>query len=367
MRTASQRAHRPRRASLALAATVLVAVCGPAALSETHASATSAQTLRQEAQEILNQINGNGNRISILDEKINEANARLTTLHSQIHRTELQIASAQRTIGSLHGAVVARAAALYEGAGGATDVDQSASSVQQQGAMSVYSQAAAAQDQQRIDKYRNARDARSRAKAQLDTAEKAENQVLASLQSQEHQMVSLNSHEESLLHQKNSELQTEIVREQNAQLAASRAAAASKARAAAAGTLDTSIGSAPTGPAPPPSAGAATAVYWAQQELGKPYHFGSDGPGSFDCSGLTMFAWSHAGVGMAHDAAAQYTEFPHVAIGNVEPGDLVFFGSPIHHVGIVVGGGEMIEAPETGYDVRYASYFRQDLVGAARP
>ncbi|HEY3831695.1 MAG TPA: NlpC/P60 family protein [Acidimicrobiia bacterium] len=362
------RAHRPRRTTtMALTATLLVAVCGPAALSEAHASATSSQTLRQQAQQILNQINANGNRISVLDEQINEADARLSSLHAQIHRTEQQIASAQHTIGSLHGAVVARAAALYEGAGGSTDASQSASSVQQQGAMSVYSQAAAAQDQQRIDKYRNARDARTKAKAALDTAEKAESNQLNSLQSQRHQMVSLNSHEQSLLHQKNAELQTEVVREQNDALKAARAEAASKARAASAGTIDSSIGTAPTGPAPPPSEGAATAVYWARQELGKPYQYGAAGPGTFDCSGLTMFAWSHAGVGMGHNAAGQYSEFPHVAIGDVQPGDLVFFGSPIHHVGIVVGGGQMIEAPETGYDVRYASYFRPDLVGAARP
>ncbi|HEY1740041.1 MAG TPA: NlpC/P60 family protein, partial [Acidimicrobiia bacterium] len=218
-----------------------------------------------------------------------------------------------------------------------------------------------------IDKYRNARDARTKAKAHLDRAERAQSQQLASLQSQQHQIAALNGHEESLLHQKNAELQTEVVKEQQDALNAQRASAASKARAASAGTLDASVGTAPSGPAPPPSEGAATAVYWAKQELGKPYQYGAGGPGSFDCSGLTAFAWAHAGVGMAHNAAAQYGEFPHVAIGNVEPGDLVFFGSPIHHVGIVVGGGQMIEAPETGYDVRYASYFRSDLVGAARP
>jgi cell wall-associated NlpC family hydrolase len=51
----------------------------------------------------------------------------------------------------------------------------------------------------------------------------------------------------------------------------------------------------------------------------------------------------------------------------IQPGDLVFFGSDLHHVGIYVGGGQMIEAPHTGVPVRYASIYRSDLVGAGRP
>ena len=151
----------------------------PCSLTASNTQAKSVQTLREEAQQILNQINDNGNRISTLDEEINGAHIEFGTLHSQIHRTELQIASAQRTIGVLHSGLVARAAALYEGAGGANDFSESASSVQQQGAMSVCSQAAAAEDQQRIDKYRNARDARTHAKAQLDAADKSENEQLS--------------------------------------------------------------------------------------------------------------------------------------------------------------------------------------------
>jgi len=57
----------------------------------------------------------------------------------------------------------------------------------------------------------------------------------------------------------------------------------------------------------------------------------------------------------------------HVSMGSLEPGDLVFYGSPIHHVGIYVGNGTMIEAPHSGTVVRYASIYRSDLVGAGRP
>ena len=70
---------------------------------------------------------------------------------------------------------------------------------------------------------------------------------------------------------------------------------------------------------------------------------------------------------LPHSAAAQYNATTRVAISNLQPGDLVFFGSDIHHVGIYVGGGTMIEAPYTGVDVRYHTIYRSDFAGAARP
>ena len=80
-----------------------------------------------------------------------------------------------------------------------------------------------------------------------------------------------------------------------------------------------------------------------------------------------MYAWAAVGVSMIHSAAAQYDEFPHVSKSELAPGDLVFFGSPIHHVGIYEGGGVMIDAPQTGELVRRDSIYRADYVGASRP
>ena len=82
---------------------------------------------------------------------------------------------------------------------------------------------------------------------------------------------------------------------------------------------------------------------------------------AFDCSGLTMMAWAQGGVGMSHGSQSQYLSFPHVPISQLQPGDLVFFGSSgpsNHHVGLYVGGGTMIEAPHTGAFVRYATIYR---------
>jgi cell wall-associated NlpC family hydrolase len=122
---------------------------------------------------------------------------------------------------------------------------------------------------------------------------------------------------------------------------------------------------------PAPSAGAQAAVAYAYAQLGKPYRYAGVGPESYDCSGLTMMAWARGGVGMAHGSQSQYMSFPKIPISQLQPGDLVFFGSSgptNHHVGLVVGGGMMIDAPHTGAFVEKVSYMRGDLVPlGARP
>jgi cell wall-associated NlpC family hydrolase len=120
------------------------------------------------------------------------------------------------------------------------------------------------------------------------------------------------------------------------------------------------------------AAGAQSAIAYARAQIGKPYQWGADGPSSFDCSGLTMRAWAQGGVSLPHYSVAQYAESEKVAITDVRPGDLVFFGSgpdyhSIYHVGLYIGDGQMIEAPYTGEDVRISSIWRSSLFGAARP
>jgi peptidoglycan DL-endopeptidase CwlO len=117
----------------------------------------------------------------------------------------------------------------------------------------------------------------------------------------------------------------------------------------------------------PPSGAASTAVHTALAQLGKPYVWGASGPGSFDCSGLTMYSWRAAGVSLPHSSAVQYSSLPYVSKGALEPGDLVFFGSPIHHVGLYIGKGLMVAAPSSGRVVQIQEVFRSDYVGAARP
>ncbi|MEO6502569.1 MAG: NlpC/P60 family protein [Jatrophihabitantaceae bacterium] len=120
-------------------------------------------------------------------------------------------------------------------------------------------------------------------------------------------------------------------------------------------------------PARASSGGAGAAISAARAQLGKPYSWGGSGPGSFDCSGLTAWAWSAGGVGLPHNAAAQRGSGSSVSRGDLQPGDLVFFGSPAYHVGLYIGDGMMIHAPTTGDVVKVSSLsYMSDYSGAVR-
>jgi cell wall-associated NlpC family hydrolase len=109
-------------------------------------------------------------------------------------------------------------------------------------------------------------------------------------------------------------------------------------------------------------------VSFAQSQIGKPYQWAGAGPATYDCSGLTMVSWEKAGVSLPHSAQDQYDLTTKVAISDLLPGDLVFFGTPtdVYHVGIYVGNGNMVDAPETGQDVMTQSIYELDLLGGGR-
>ncbi|WP_308341028.1 bifunctional lytic transglycosylase/C40 family peptidase [Streptomyces sp. JJ36] len=126
-----------------------------------------------------------------------------------------------------------------------------------------------------------------------------------------------------------------------------------------------------------PSRQAAGAIHYAQQKLGTPYLWGGDGTpedgGRFDCSGLTKAAYASVGIELPRVANDQWTAGPHPDRDELLPGDLVFFAydlsdpRSIHHVGIYVGGGYMIDAPYTGAKIRFDPVDTPDYFGATRP
>jgi cell wall-associated NlpC family hydrolase len=161
--------------------------------------------------------------------------------------------------------------------------------------------------------------------------------------------------------------------EQAAQFAAfeKRVAAIPAPKAAGPSRAPTTEGPPAALPIVPASGGAAAAVAAAESQIGVPYHWGGESPGvGFDCSGLTQWAWGRAGVGIPRTAQEQYDAIEHVSLAALEPGDLIFWGSGsggITHVGMYVGGGNVIHAPETGETVRIQPIWDNGLVGAGRP
>lgn len=112
---------------------------------------------------------------------------------------------------------------------------------------------------------------------------------------------------------------------------------------------------------------AETVIQAALDQIGKPYRWAGSGPSSFDCSGLTMYAWAKAGVYLPHNSRAQYAALPRVSRDELRPGDLVFSGyGRITHVGLYIGDGKMVHSPQTGRTVEIAP-LRSNYIGAARP
>ena len=117
----------------------------------------------------------------------------------------------------------------------------------------------------------------------------------------------------------------------------------------------------------PVSGRAAAAVQYALGQVGDAYVYGAAGPSAFDCSGLTMMAWAQAGVGLPHSSSAQFGSGVHVSSGDLQPGDLVFYYSPISHVGIYIGNGMIVHAANPGTGVQVAGVFSMPYSGAVRP
>lgn len=141
--------------------------------------------------------------------------------------------------------------------------------------------------------------------------------------------------------------------------------------------------STPSGPSTPPSTGgsgggsggssggsasskAQRAVQYALSKVGDPYVWGAAGPNSFDCSGLTMWAYRQVGINLPHYTGAQYAQGRHISMSDIRPGDLIFFYSDLHHVGMYIGHGKMVDAPHTGANVRVESFGGRPIGGVAR-
>lgn len=105
------------------------------------------------------------------------------------------------------------------------------------------------------------------------------------------------------------------------------------------------------------NSGARAALQFACNQLGDPYVWAADGPDSWDCSGLTMKSWAAGGVSLPHSSQLQAGYGTRVSASSVQPGDLVFFNSPISHVGLYLGDGLMVHAPHTGDIVRVAALY----------
>jgi cell wall-associated NlpC family hydrolase len=374
-----------------IAALALVVALVPL-LSGGRAHADPIDDKRAEANALQDEIDANGVKLDALSEQYNGAQYRFEQAQAAADAAQQKLDATEAQVAQLSEQVKQRAAALYRGVGQGGPIDLDVSSASRLISSSKYSKSAAQHDIDLVKQLRSAERALHDQKATAEQAQAAAQDEQAQIGKAQAAVEAANAQQENLLSQVNGEI-AQLVAEAEAQKEAAALAAAQQryvdAAAAAAAAPAPSPAASPSGtgtssnrgssgggsaPAPAPSAnvpvnggGAATAIAYARSQLGKPYCYAGSGPGCFDCSGLTMRAWGAAGVNMPHYSGAQYSMFPHVPLNAMQPGDLVFWGpGGSEHVGLYIGGGQMIAAPSTGDVVKIQAVWGSP-VGAARP
>ncbi|MEU3206704.1 C40 family peptidase [Streptomyces cyaneofuscatus] len=117
----------------------------------------------------------------------------------------------------------------------------------------------------------------------------------------------------------------------------------------------------------PPTRQGGDAITYAMEQIGKPYVWGAEGPGSFDCSGLTSQAWAAAGRPIPRTSQEQWKQLPKVPVSSLRPGDLVIYFPKATHVALYIGDGLVVQAPRPGTKVKVSPVASNPLLGAVRP
>ena len=228
-----------------------------------------------------------------------------------------------------------------------------------------YLSAASDTRQQLIDQLRATQEDVNIQIAQLNDAQAKVSAKQKDLSDRKSAAAAAAAQQRQLLSQAQGELAT-LVQQAQAKKAADEAAAA-QARARSAASSSNSGGGGSFGPAPPARGGASAAIAEAKRQLGKPYVWGAAGPDSFDCSGLTMWAWRAGGVSLPHYTGSQYAATTHIPLSAIQPGDLIFYNG-MEHVGLYIGGGQIIHAPHSGDVVKISDlYYWNTSMVASRP
>ena len=337
-----------------LALLLVVALLLPAASA---VAAPSKADKMAQARSVKSQITTLDKQVEVATEDYNAASDKHAKLAAERDRAAGRVAKAEKRIGTLQKHLGTRAQGMYRaGQLGFLDVLLGAKS---------FEQMARTWD---LLKQLNVSDASavSEMKVARIEAEKARKEYSAKAASAKKQVDIMSSKRRSIVSQlatrkaKLSGLESEIAileRQDEARLAAT----------AQTWTRRPGRGSGGRVFPPPTRAPRSEIMTIARRYLGAPYVWGADGPNTFDCSGFTMFVYRQVGVSLPHSSRAQINVGQRVSRNDLQPGDLVFFGSPIHHVGIYAGGGMMIHAPHSGDLVKISPMQRGDFAGATRP
>ena len=403
-----------KRRCAALAVAILV-VCAVAPAFSGAAVADPVSDKRAEARRISERMDALDTEMELLAEQYNQTRLQLDEVQGQIDDAAARLSEANAELAQRRAELAGYAVAAYL-KGGESDLPDillkgSGSEVNRQ---IEYLQVASSSRRQMID---DVRGAQLRADSQLEDLRAARargEQLQADLDQRRADTRRASDEQSALMAKVTGELAVLVEQAQAQQAAADEAAARARLAAPPAPAPTTPVPTVPPGPGVPPATTpgsppttapgtppttkptappttvppttvpvpwpvppgnpppvlpqAAAVVALAKTQLGVPYLWGGDNPkDGFDCSGLMLWAWRVAGGrSFVHSAELQARATRRINFSDLQPGDMLFYGAPVHHVGMYVGGGQMIEAPHTGAVVRIASIWRSDLVAAGR-
>jgi peptidoglycan DL-endopeptidase CwlO len=368
-------------------------------------AAASVDATRREAAQLADELERTGDRLSALAEDFNEATAGARSLTAKVSRLQADLAVREEELAAARTRARARALDAYARPGQGLEV---LAGPVDAGRQDVYRDLAGSVQADTADELRAVLDDLSVERRRLDAATTEAASIVARLERTRVALEREQAGDEALLARSRGRLAALVAEEERRRDAAEalrvrvaaerrqvqareelarRTAARSASRAevpvvgrprtAEPGAAESSEPVARVGDAQlrveagvvavrAPNPAASRAVQVALAQLGKPYRWGNEGPGSFDCSGLMLFAWSSAGRALPHSSRLQFRTTQRVSLSQLQPGDLVFYGRPIHHVGMYIGDGQMVEASRSGTPVRTRSIHRRDFVGAGR-
>jgi len=372
------RHRRARRLALGFATAVTTASLGfplmRAAWTDTSAQASSLSQDRAKANAIAGEIQVEQTKIQQLGQQYDQELLAQQKTAGQITKTKSDIASAKADESSIEASLRKEAIAAYMDGGSLTTLqlllesntanvsvrqgflDAATGEQRQQVASLQVTEQRLAKDERTLHTEQQAEAAQAKAlaqdKAQAEALQRSEQQTLSSLKGRIAQLVA----------------EQQAARKAAERAAEQRKIAQEQAQAQASGGGGGGGGGpASNAPLVIPQTGSlgARAVAIAEQQLGKPYVWAAAGPNSFDCSGLVQYVYAQLGISLAHYTVSQWDETAHVPLADAQPGNLVFYqdsGGYIYHVGIYIGNGEMIDAPETGENVQIDTIYWPNLM-----
>ena len=374
----------PLKRSLALG---LLLVLGAVGVTQS-ASASPVDDKRQEAQRIAAQIEALNNQSFDLGEEYDRVETELAEVDAEVAVAQKRVAELEAQVGSMRTAMQGFAVQSYiygvQGDGvaallGGTDAPAVAAQREQ------YTELVLGSSVSKIDELETVTQDAAQERQNLEAKQAKKRTLQKALEDKQAEVDASIQKARDLQGKVKGELATLVVQEQarRAEQAAARSRTSSGSntssssggggRSNGGGSQSGGRSSAPSGPragasVPAPSPGAGGAVAAAMSQLGVGYRYATASPGvAFDCSGLTSWAWGQAGRGLPRNSRSQYAALPHVSQGDIQPGDLVFYYSPISHVGLYIGSGQLVHATHPGDVVKVAAVNWGKVVGIARP